>query len=872
MNITSYAKFRLLALAVVAGVFVVTTTTVSAGSGSVNADGTIDLTMSFRFPPSTTQLTTAQNNITNASRLLWDATEGQLRIGDVTIQCSTVNEDLADFWLFAQPIRSNSCLDCLNVNGAHINQFFGDSGAVWAHEFGHMGFGLADEYTENQTNCDGRGWCIEEAPAAHDEQRQCLMQQIPGRTWSEFCTATTHEDLPGNNPMCLVNPPDANGAPCATNCEAWNIDTLRYEASGQEKLHGHSCWEHLVDNFPFLVAPAGLPVEAEPAGFVAPTFDNQCQGTDNVVLILDRSGSMAWNVNDDNGEVCANGFDDDGDGSVDEDGCAQARIEFVRAAARSYVALASAGASRVGIVSFASTASSDRAFLDVSVAANRTDLTDNVIDNLMPGGSTSIGRALVEAKTMFDADPAAAASKAALIITDGVNTTGPDPASPIPDYVAAGIRIFAISTGDASNSSTLSEISNNTRGARIDRGDGTALVTAMAELWADYMNTGIVIPETAYAVDRRKEQSGGVTADPMSTGLVTGPTPGVQQIEFEVEEATETFTAVLAGDMNDMSGFGVRAGLRSPSGLLTDSESPGANSRVITDPYFMLVTLLGPEPGTWTLLVTSASGAAPRQTGKLILLSDNPRTELFADVTPKLMTDPAANAQLSLYPIYHTGLRDVDWNVRLEQPDGTIRTVWVESVYRPFQYQSTVSGFPYSGLYRVNANMLTTTNTTNDPGESRPGDHPVNTLDVPLLTRTADVYVFADVGRWSCPDPDGDCDGDGIYEGVPGLDSDDDNIPDAIDRDSDNDEIPDAVEGDGDPDRDGIPSYLDLDSDDDGIPDVDDRPPVQPDSDRDCVRFCDVERNLFRILILLLFVIAILLVALLWRFIYRKAI
>ena len=844
---------------------------VSAGDGRVNNNGTIDLTASFRFPPAATQITTAQNNFTAASRLLWDASEGQLRLRNVNMQCSRVNEDRADFWLFAQPLRSNSCLNCLTTLGGHVSQFFADSGDVWAHEFGHMGLDLDDEYTDDQSSCNGRGWCIEESPPAHDEQRQCLMQQIPGRTWSEFCTATTHEDLPGNNAMCRINPPNADGAPCATNCNAWNTTTRRYEASGQQKTHGHSCWTHLTTKFPFLTAPAGLPVAAAPAGFTAPTFTNSCAGTDRVVLILDRSGSMSWNVNRDDGEVCGNGADDDGDGSTDEtDDCGQARIEFVRAAARSFVDLASASGTRIGIVSFASNANPDRNFTDLSIPANVTDLNDTVIDGLAPGGLTSIGRGLITAKAMFDGDPTPAASKAALIITDGVNTDGPDPSSPVPDYVAAGIRIYSMSTGDASNSGTLSDISNNTRGVRFDRHDGTALVTGMAEMFARYTNTGITIPETPYQVDSSKYQPNFSAAT--TSVRAVGAIPGVLQIPFEVEGGTENFTAVLAGDLGDMSRFGVRVGLRSPSGVVTDSASPGANVRVINDRFFTMVTLRGPDAGTWTLLVAAAPGAASRQTGKLILLSDNPRTDLFVDASPQVVTDPTATVHVSLLPTYHTGLRDVQWSAGLTQPDGVGRSLFVDTGTKPFQYSATTSGFPVSGIYKISAALRTDALTTNDPGESRPGTHPANTLIVPTLTRTAHQYVFANVGRWACQNPNRDCDNDGIIED-PGVDTDGDKIPDAVDHDSDNDEIPDAIEGEGDPDGDRIPNYLDTDSDGDNKPDVNDPPPRHTGGggSSDCVRLCTPERTIFSVFLVLAFVILLLLALLLWRIAQRQA-
>ncbi len=813
-------------------------------SGSINSDGTMDLTFNVRFPLTDQALATIQTEAETMSRTWWDASDGQLRIGRVTIRCGAVDEDLADFWLFSQPIRSNSCLDCLASSGAHINQFFSDSGAVWAHEFGHLGFGLHDEYTEDQTSCNGAGWCIEESPPAHDEQRQCLMQQIPGRTWTELCTATTHEDLPGDNTACLVNPPSATGAPCAAGCGAWNTTTLRYEDSKQEKGEGQSCWEKIAARHTFLRAPANLPVEAAPAGFVAPTFNNLCTAANVVVLVLDRSGSMSWNVNNDWGEVCANGADDDNDGAVDEtDDCGQARIEFVRAAGRSFLALSSGTGSRSGIVSFESTARQDRTIR--AIDANLADL-QGAVTGLLPGGQTSIARGLTEAKAMLDAEPGAAAGKAVLLITDGVNTDGPDPTTVVPSYQAAGIRIYSMSTGDASNDATLSSVSSNTRGTRLDRRDGTALVTGMVELWSLWQNAGIVVPETPYLVDARAKEGHldrkgkeGTPADATSAGGYDGA-PGHQELTFVVEPGTERTRAVLAGDLAQMQGFGVRTELRAPSGAVFDSASPGPGVTVVSDPYFLIVSLVGPEAGTWTLRIGTASGAAPRQTGRLIIAAENPTVDLFADLDKTLVLNPSETAKLSLYPSYMTGLRDVAWSASLERPDGT-HALWPVAGEKPFQYSADVGGFTYSGMYRVRASMTTDGSTTNDPGESRPGSSPVNTVAVPQLSRTTERFIFARTGAWYCPPGTRDCDGDGIDEGEPGLDSDGDTIPNAIDHDSDNDEIPDGVEGTDDPDGDGIPNYLDTDSDGDGVPDYKD-PIARPTKAAACVSLCGPER------------------------------
>ncbi|HKY30280.1 MAG TPA: VWA domain-containing protein [Pyrinomonadaceae bacterium] len=797
----------------------------SAGSGSINAGGTINVTANLRFPASMATLATVRDRFTTASRLLWDATEGQLRIGTVTINCTETNEDLADFWLFANPLRSNSPLAGLTTAGAHVTQDFSNIGEVFAHEFGHLGFGLHDEYTDSQTNCGAAGWCIEETPAAHSEVNQCLMQQIPGRSWSEFCVNGNHEGLRADNPGCLVNPPAANGAPCAAGCENWNTTTLRYENSWQEQTHHESCWATLVRSFPFLTAPALAPVEAAPAGFVDPAFVVNCNSIDTITLVLDRSGSMQWNVNRDNGEVCANGRDDDGDGNTDEmDDCSQARMDYVKASARSFLQLLGTGAFRAGIVSFNETPSPDQPFQDVNT---NIGTLNGAIDGLAAGGNTGIGDALTFAKTQLDADPASAGSKAVLLITDGANTAGSDPVTAAAAFPPAGIRIYTISTGDASNYAVLDSISSNTRGTRLDTRDGTALVTTLVELWARYTNGGVVLPQIPYAINSRSKRQRHIVQEPGAppVALAAQDIPQIQQFSFPVEQGTAQFSAALAGNLNDMRGFGVGARLISPSGTVFDSSTSGPTVRIARDPFFTMVTIFGPESGTWRLEVSGAPGAAPVQTGKLIVVSDNPKTDLFIDVDRKVITNPADSVKLSLFPFYVTGLRNPTWNVRLKRPDGSqVPIAPVASPAKPENYYSSITGFPNRGIYEVQAVMSTNSGTTNDPGEVRSSMAPPNTVPIPPLQRQARTFMFVNSGDWFCPQSNNDCDEDGISNDQEGTstDTDSDTIPDRIDHDSDNDEVPDGVEGTADPDGDGSPNFRDPDSDNDGIPDTKD--------------------------------------------------
>jgi hypothetical protein len=819
-----------------------------AGGGVFNDDGTIDFTLNFRFPPSPDTIDLMKTRIRDASHRLWDASEGQIRFGNVAFTATRVGEDLADVWLYPQEGRARSA-GGISIPGNHVTLYSDDEGGTIAHEFGHLALELGDEYDEQKRfgKCYGIGPCMEAAVIT--SQNQCIMQS--SSSYTEYCTAGRHDLLLGNNISCLVQPGNANGAPCTDYCELWNLDTLRYETTSHTTSHeGKSCWESLVERFPFLSAPAGLPVAAEPGGFTDPVFSDNTEAADTVLLMLDRSGSMTYAVDSDDGEVCDNGKDDDGDGSIDEDPCTDSRMEFVRAAARAFVDLSTGSGVRVGLVSFAESQTTNSSFLEMDAAGAQT-LKDKV-DGLHPGGCTAIGDALVHGQSLFASDAEAGDSKAILLITDGFNTCGADPATVVDDVADAGIRVFTVATGSASDDPLLGQISGESNGERVDTREASALVSAFTQQWAHYSGGGVIVPKLPYRVtsnatfteppDELRTAENWASGDDAPWSPSGTFAPLNNRIGFHVEKGTKRVSVVVAGDITDMDRFGVRAMLDAPSGTDFDSDVPHPNLRVVKDGFYLLLEITDPAAGDWVLDVRGVPGNNTVQTGNATIISDHPTTDLFAAVDRHVVTSPTQAVTMNLVPVYDTPLFNLEWDVRVKRPDGSIVPVPVITDEFTNKVSAVVTGFGMKGMYEVRALLRTTAATLNDPGESLFSTEPSNGVTVPILERSAARYIYAVSGRPVCTGTDpGDCDGDGIFQPFDSCDkdSDGDGLADCYDPDSDNDEIPDSVEWKGTPsdlDGDGVPDHQDPDADGDGIFDANDpriQVPRPPDVDGD---------------------------------------
>lgn len=195
----------------------------------------------------------------------------------------------------------------------------------------------------------------------------------------------------------------------------------------------------------------------------------------DIVLVLDRSGSMAGQPLADM-KVGADTFID----IIDEatDGSQDGNI---------------GSGSRIGIVSFADTATADTQLI-TSVATLKA-----AVNSLTAGGSTNHAAAFTEAVSLFD--PASTNAKVIVLFTDGKTTAGPPPAPVAAAARAAGIIIYCIGLigSDGIDVSVLNDWATDPDASHVavtpDSGDLEQLFADLAANISKPGATNIVINE-----------------------------------------------------------------------------------------------------------------------------------------------------------------------------------------------------------------------------------------------------------------------------------------------------------------------------------------------------------------------------------------
>lgn len=860
-----------------------------AGSGSLDQDGDLELIVSFRFPPGEEVLGDIEDAVTGAARLLCDATDGQMILESVTFIEGQVNEHQADVWVTLEHGRSSGgllilynpmgeAIDArpgLTLVGHHVLWKSGNyNPAILAHELGHYLFGLGEQYFESPESesprddpflgegCGiGPGFeapdvdptvafdarnnslmgagitrCVVSAnplPCQADDDRQpsfhpdCIVCNLDadcglGRecldigssdsadghpfrihAHSEFSTPSNHDLRRGTNTVCPMGCTPVHAADCL---DSFNEDTGRFEGTHQTLVHGESDWETMDSAQPGVFdVPDDLPLEGpESCRTLDVEFSDNIDALDQVILLIDRSGSMRRSVVAGVDEICDNGQDDDGNPATTESvGCAQKRIEFARAAARAFVALQRDAGLDVGIVTFNDTAGVKRELGPLD--ADNLDAFKNDIASIKAGFDTAIGAGIELATEQFLADLDAGGSQTILLLSDGKNNVGPDPMASAQDFKdaiddAGGLpRIFTVAVSDSADEVLLSNLANDPA-KMLAAPTGEELPAIYAELAAIYSGNALVLPRT--------------------DGVV-GANPEVFEIPVEID--AEALNLFIAGRNARMATWDVDFTLTGPGGTVFEQTS----CKLLSDPYFCHFRTVDPEPGPWTLRISTS--AAPGQRFTVLASVENPRPDCFVDLLPRVQRE--LEPTLIAGGVYY--LTDLDGDVSLQgtvhRPDGS--TVPFKIPHHAANAGQAVQFDDYvgRGIYEVRLTCEVGEATLPARGEPIfPGPERPDVEVVPFV-RHAMASLYLDVGEFPACTSD-DCDGDGLPNSVDPCDrdTDADGRPDCRDGDADGDEIPDASEGREDVDLDGLPNFQDPDSDGDGIPDPYDPDPSAP--------------------------------------------
>lgn len=578
-------------------------------------------------------------------------------------------------------------------------------------------------------------------------------------------------------------------------CErAWNTRSEGWEAAEQTILHGgQSDWETLVANYPFLKAPVGSPQkEAPEVCNVSPVFIHDIVGAEQTLLVLDASQSMRASGNAQVREVCANGLDDDRDGGVDEEDCAESRIDGLKAAARIFAALTTATDAHLGVMAF----SSDQEVL-AEIAPLETGSLQRVterLDELEPSADSAIGAALLRAEELFAAVQIQGRSRTGILVSDGANNLGVDPREIAQSYDKRQIRWMTLALGRAADAEFLSELAANSGGVALRADDVAELIPLMVELAARTRGESLLLSRTRFEVARA-----------LAGGSGRAEAPALRSFELDLEAGARELIVALSAADSRRGDWKLIYELSDPEGQRWDDTS----AVVLHDPEWDLIRIPDPRPGRWRLRIYAAAPGV--QVSNLTAFVRNPRIDFFADVHPRAAS-VAKPVVISARPVSVTG---VEGPVRIAgevtRPDGSRVAVVLGADPMTGAWFTNFDSFTGRGLYEVNLGVEVDEGAQALLGEAIFEGAATAPVRVPPFTRATTTSFYLQDGPWpSCPG--NDCDGDGLSNAADDAcadDVDEDGLPARWDADADNDELLDGREGSDDDDADGQPNFCD---------------------------------------------------------------
>jgi hypothetical protein len=542
---------------------------VSAGTGTYK-DGSpdlIDLHVMFMYDEATPS--DWEPLFKEASKLLFNATEGQVKLGKVVVYNNCPQAaDKADVKIYTGNDRADAHAGSLGTPGLRIKltqvhktvttSGSGNRGQLGlVHEMGHYAFGLLDEYLDKSGKVSSSAYCIDQTGTNASVMDAGTTVNIKNQR-HEFCWAGNHRA--GHTRQCQSRP--------IGNQTFEDTDSWTWLAAFVKDRYGAT-----------LTVPTADPVDSL-AGYGAdPQIEYQDCGLRSVVCI-DRSGSMA---------ALAPLRAADGAGPYEGSPLALsaanlAPIDLAKQGAGNFLQLLQDG-DRAAVTSFSDTATTNYA-MNAMTAANKPAALA-AIAGLQASGSTNIGGGLQVSLQQILGDGAAIANEVVVLLSDGMHNTGTHPDSVLPALKQRGVAVHTIGLGQV-DAALMSRIARETGGTYL-------FAATAAELNAHYLSVLSAI------------RSQGVL-EAAEMDIAAGE-------DRSLPVFVDSFTAGAAAELllawNDPSiemGFT----LSRPDGSPAGPSDPGVTFEYDPSRAFKKYRVTAPAAGSWTVHIENPGAAASR--------------------------------------------------------------------------------------------------------------------------------------------------------------------------------------------------------------------------------------------------------------------
>jgi len=554
-----------------------------------------------------------------ASKKMWNATEGHLRLGTIYVYNQTqVGMEDIDLAFVQGPEYAWAHVNGMGRKGWRMEFGMSYDGTRFlvpdrfiqsslVHEFGHYGFGLWDEYLGHfrratvQTNPETELQSVSVDPNFYPNPE-------PGRagsdywgwngggdswmtagrifysawslndiSWSDqrwtssimdldFATSCTEFSWDGDYPYNLSSPnpqlPRGNLKEISGGIKNQRGRVLLppgfwWVTTMQEERNKESCWATIARKLgiPNPTAPPSTTMPAEFSDIDWVVVDDRL----STVVCIDQSGSMA-------------GY----------------RLEQAKEGAKLFVNQAKTGEGNlpgdfVGMTAFSTSASAPAPIRELTNAASRQEILD-AIDALIDQGVTSIGAGLeVSRQQVESVSPTLPlASETIVLLSDGMQNQNPLAEDILPAVKERGIKVFTISLGSGADLALMQKIADETNGKHF-------VVSSASDLQSAYAEIGQLAQEA--------DSVGGLEATLLPGAALSRA--------VSINQGVEAASFVLTGNAS-----GLELDLRNPVGQILNLDSaPGVES--INSGNSRFIRISNPEAGNWTATVRAPSTPNP---------------------------------------------------------------------------------------------------------------------------------------------------------------------------------------------------------------------------------------------------------------------